>query len=140
MPVTQNRVSPGAHVKPHFAGVFVSDRRQLPRLRPSRSSAAVSCAVHCFQQQRLASVNPASGVTPTNIFPRIRLALPPDPAASIGISVSGVCGGNQTVNVALVVSAAQPAIAPPPLTFSAGSLVFTATPATAHLSNGFDRL
>jgi uncharacterized protein (TIGR03437 family) len=74
-------------------------------------------------------VNPASGVTPAT------LTISADPtglsagsyAATIAITVSGVCGGNQIVNVALVVSAAQPPIAPPPLTFSAAALVFIAT-------------
>ena len=79
-------------------------------------------------------VSPASGMTPAN------LNISADPtglaagayAATVNITVSGLCGGNQIVNVSLVVSSAQPVISPTTaMTFSAASLSFTATAGAA---------
>jgi len=74
-------------------------------------------------------VSPSSGVTPATV------SISADPtgltagsyASSIVIYLSGSCGGNQIVNVSLVVgAAAQPVIASG-LTFSVALLSFTAT-------------
>jgi uncharacterized protein (TIGR03437 family) len=78
-------------------------------------------------------LSPSSGVTPAS------LNVSADPtglaagsyAGGIVIYLSGSCGGNQIVSVTLVVSSsAQPVIASG-LTFSAASLVFTSSSATA---------
>jgi uncharacterized protein (TIGR03437 family) len=71
--------------------------------------------------------SPASGLTPAIL----NISVDPSGLAagsytgSATITFSGACGGNQTVSASLVVSASQP-LTIPTLTFSAGSLSFTA--------------
>lgn len=73
-------------------------------------------------------VSPASGSLPAVLS----ISVDPTGLASgsntgiLSIAASGACAGNQNVSVSLLVTAAQPAIAPV-LTFSAGSLSFSAT-------------
>ncbi len=99
---------------------------------PVAQSVSVGCAGVLAAYTALSSsgwlhVNAASGFTPAT------LSISVDPTAlsagsyagSLNIDVSGACGGDQTVNVSLVVSAAQPVTASG-MTFSAGSLLFTA--------------
>jgi uncharacterized protein (TIGR03437 family) len=105
---------------------------QIGGALPAAQTIAVACAGAVAQFTASSNsgwlrANPSSGVTPAT------LNISADPTGlaagsytgSIAIAVSSACGGNQTVNATLLVSAAQPVTAPA-LTFSAASLLFTA--------------